>query len=252
MAAEDCKKCGAPGSTKKCSRCKSVSYCSKQCQRADWTRHKRSECEKVELLPPGFVPQSHIFCIHCGKHFMVCGCTGLAHGEDMMYVMDEIPVHFTVMQRIQRWALLIEYHPLLSRFNAKQFVLDLPKSFTEDLKVVKPVIQNLMDQYKETALHDTCSKLGITTKEGYEQCCKDCDYVMEHFFKGNWGYPTVLEFTFLNNAVQMSGPEDFDPEMGQRVRNVFVAFRTILQTFTSLGVKNLNFRMEDIKNMQPE
>ena len=99
---------------------------------------------------------------------MFCGCTGLGHGEDMMYVTDKIPAHFTIMQRIKRWAQLVKFHPLLNQFNAEMFVENLPKSFVKDLKVTQPVIQSLMDQYKEEKLHETCETLGMKAPEGYE------------------------------------------------------------------------------------
>ena len=55
----------------------------------------------------------------------------------------------------------------------------------------------------------------------------------------------MIEYNFLNNAVQMSSPEDFDESMGVSVRHVFESFSTILSAFTKLGAKNLNFRLED-------
>ena len=36
----DCQWCEAPGAKQQCSRCKQVSYCSRECQRFDWARHK--------------------------------------------------------------------------------------------------------------------------------------------------------------------------------------------------------------------
>lgn len=35
-----CAKCGKGGSSMRCSRCRKVRYCSKQCQRQDWGKHK--------------------------------------------------------------------------------------------------------------------------------------------------------------------------------------------------------------------
>lgn len=35
-----CAKCGKPGCTKRCDRCKFVYYCEKSCQEADWKNHK--------------------------------------------------------------------------------------------------------------------------------------------------------------------------------------------------------------------
>lgn len=43
-----CGSCGSQGSFQKCSRCKAVFYCSKECQRKDWPTHKYS-CTKVLL-----------------------------------------------------------------------------------------------------------------------------------------------------------------------------------------------------------
>jgi len=39
-----CSNCGKLNCTLQCSQCKSVSYCSKDCQRKDWPRHKKVDC----------------------------------------------------------------------------------------------------------------------------------------------------------------------------------------------------------------
>lgn len=44
-----CAKCGREGATKLCSRCRSVSYCSKDCQRKHWKSHKRT-CNTKKAL----------------------------------------------------------------------------------------------------------------------------------------------------------------------------------------------------------
>jgi len=44
--AEACAVCGEMDKNKKCSRCKSIHYCSFSCQRADWFQHKR-ECRNL-------------------------------------------------------------------------------------------------------------------------------------------------------------------------------------------------------------
>jgi ankyrin repeat protein len=43
-----CARCGAPGATgmRRCSKCKSVRYCSRECQQSDWKQHKL-QCKKV-------------------------------------------------------------------------------------------------------------------------------------------------------------------------------------------------------------
>ncbi|XP_045190223.2 uncharacterized protein LOC123547306 isoform X2 [Mercenaria mercenaria] len=43
-----CEHCRSPGASKKCARCQTVAYCSRQCQKADWTNHK-CKCEQKNL-----------------------------------------------------------------------------------------------------------------------------------------------------------------------------------------------------------
>ena len=64
--AETCAECGKRGKVRRCARCKSVSYCGKQCQESAWGAHKK-ECKRiakkieneqwfmgdVPILPPG-------------------------------------------------------------------------------------------------------------------------------------------------------------------------------------------------------
>ncbi|PPQ92967.1 hypothetical protein CVT25_000168 [Psilocybe cyanescens] len=50
-----CERCKTTTALKRCSRCKSASYCSKECQTADWKTHKRN-CEQLSgsdaSIPP--------------------------------------------------------------------------------------------------------------------------------------------------------------------------------------------------------
>eukprot|EP00961_Rhodomonas_salina_P219058 2961202-Rhodomonas_salina.1 len=64
--AETCAACGKKGKVQKCSKCKSVAYCGKECQLSDWGDHKK-KCKRiakqieneqwsmggVPVLPPG-------------------------------------------------------------------------------------------------------------------------------------------------------------------------------------------------------
>ncbi|CAB9513372.1 repeat and MYND domain-containing protein 2 [Seminavis robusta] len=43
-----CTACGTPHGLKKCSGCSSLRYCSKDCQKSDWKRHKK-ECKRIKM-----------------------------------------------------------------------------------------------------------------------------------------------------------------------------------------------------------
>lgn len=166
----------------------------------------------------------------------------------MAFVMQPVPHYFTMMQRIQRWALLVKKHPMLCRFDTEQFVKDLPKSFVDDLAFTKPIMKELMEEYKihKEGIPKICATAGDTSKEGYDQCCKDCNFAIENFFQGNWGLLTIGEYAFLFNAAQMKGPEDFDSDTYAKFHRVYEAFRLIREVMVSCGAKKLAYRMEEV------
>jgi hypothetical protein len=205
----------------------------------------------MEFLPKNFVPQNYIHCMKCGKHFMFCACQRLGQ-SNLFYVMDPMPDDLTTMQRIQRWAQLVLFHPVLGVFDAPSFVNDLPPSFLDALRAAKPVVQRLMDDYKakDNGLRAACQKLGSTSEDEFEQSCRDCDFVVEHFFKGNWGYPAHLEFIHLNNAIQAAPQSAFDPQMVANIQHVMNVYGMIDKIYSTLiGEGSLNFRLEDVRNM---
>lgn len=52
-----CRRCGVTGApTKRCTACRSVRYCSKGCQTADWRRHK-NECALLDRSPDSSFPR---------------------------------------------------------------------------------------------------------------------------------------------------------------------------------------------------
>jgi hypothetical protein len=52
----DCALCGKPAATARCTRCKSVVYCDRECQKSHWKAHKKI-CGQAELV--AHEPQSH-------------------------------------------------------------------------------------------------------------------------------------------------------------------------------------------------
>ena len=202
----------------------------------------------MEFLPENFVPQNYIHCLQCGKHFMFCSCQGLGQ-SNLIYVMDPIPEILTTMQRIQRWAQLVHFHPVLGVFDAPSFVNNLPSNFPDALRDAKPVVQRLMTDYKANGLREVCQKLNSASEEELEQSGQDCDFIMEHFFKGDWGYPAHLEFIHLNNAIQAAPQSAFDPQMVANIQQVMNIYGLIDKLYSELiGKGSLNFRLEDVRN----
>jgi hypothetical protein len=176
----------------------------------------------------------------------------MSHGEALVFALPPIPSHFTVMQRIRRWAKLVSYHPLLQKWDAERFVQDRPPGIVSNMEFVKPILTDLMEKYKIEGTDELASKLGVplsSRSEFKKQIGGDADYVMENFFAGNWGYPSHGEYFLLFNAVQMSGPEDFDAEVYPRFESVWEVINAITNMFRIVGITAYGFRLEDIENI---
>lgn len=254
-----CRACGKDG-TQLCSRCKGITYCSVECQRSDWKRHKKAECTSAELLPKNFVAEDHLRCLLCIEQPWHRGqCPGAEHAAFKFFIMPKVPAHFTVKMRIRRWAMLMDKHPVYNGFDALRFVDDFSPLFIEDLIETKPIIAQLMEEYKNG---DESSKgiryhcrllaekqpISIPFEAFVEESQKDCDFAMEHFFAGNWGYLTLGDLTYLNNAINGCGPEDLEGEMVHRFERVFTAVKVMLDAFALFGQKHFGYRLEDEYN----
>ncbi|XP_034299519.2 uncharacterized protein [Magallana gigas] len=79
---EFCPVCGYTGKLKLCQRCKKIKYCSVECQKADWKKHKlccSSEENKVESSGKGTMELLPI-CAHCKNRMTTLTC------QDCKYV----------------------------------------------------------------------------------------------------------------------------------------------------------------------
>lgn len=224
--------------------------------------------DKPSVLPPGFDPRNYLHCSECNTLAPECKCGIVSnaggdgrdhHGEDsndatsgkfsnLMYVMPAIPQYFGIRLRIERWALLVAYHPLLGQFDTASLVAELPDTFDYDLATTKVVVRALMFHYKKDGLKKAAEKLSKTTDAEMEELRLACDYGVQQFFAGNWSLPTLLELTLLNNAIQISMPKDFDPETRTSVEVVIRTLSTILDVYETLQVGNLDYRLEDTIN----
>jgi hypothetical protein len=60
LPAPICAHCISPGATKTCSRCKSVMYCSRTCQKSDWKNRHKSRCTEVMEAPQAVISGSAV------------------------------------------------------------------------------------------------------------------------------------------------------------------------------------------------
>jgi MYND finger len=250
-----CNKCGNQAELR-CGRCRAAWYCNRDCQKADHKDHK-TLCRSLspdtpDLLPPGFVPQRHLRCMGCGQVAMVCPCEGVTSGQGLVFVMPPIPSGLTFRQRISRWALLVKLHPLLSVFDAVRYVQDRPPELDSDMEFIKPIIVRHMEQYKSRSFDSLADKLQIPAERRFafvEKTKEDADYAVGHFFAGNWGYISIFEYSLLYNSFQESGPEDHDDAAYPRFLSVWNELNTILDVFKSAGIRDKNYRLEDLENI---
>ncbi|KZT10112.1 uncharacterized protein LAESUDRAFT_810389 [Laetiporus sulphureus 93-53] len=59
----------------KCSRCKVDTYCSKQCQRADWSLHKE-KCDRIANMDEATAKRQHLLQLYKDRHLRTVSMTG--------------------------------------------------------------------------------------------------------------------------------------------------------------------------------
>jgi len=62
---EFCKGCFKPSGKKVCERCRNVSYCSQECQKKDWVRHRQKECKRFKVCQRCFKECKKTKCGQC-------------------------------------------------------------------------------------------------------------------------------------------------------------------------------------------
>lgn len=199
-------------------------------------------------LFPGGMPQSHIFCMHCSQNFMFCSCTGLGHGEGMYFALPKVPDSMPLERRLQRWAALCTFHPLMQQFNAKRFLEDQGPSYCARLNRAKPFLTILMEEFKTSDFFDEHIGKNMNDEQKIK-VRRDCDLAISNLFSGLWGQIKYFEWIMLNNAVQMSSPGDFTGEDSLAITATFETIVMVMNTMSRLteGHKNaFEFQMEDV------
>jgi hypothetical protein len=182
---------------------------------------------------------------------MMCECTGLNHGEGMYFALPKVPDSMTFEHRLKRWTTLVSMHPMLNQFDAKRFLNDQGPDCYAMIQRTRPIMTRLMGEYKESdALTKSSWIPKVGTNDFIDQVKRDCDLVLNLFYRGDWGQIKVLEWIMLQNAVHTcSNPEDFAGQESLDMRKFMDVTMGISDLFSMFELRRgngLNFQMEDI------
>ena len=136
---------------KSCSRCHLISYCSKECQKSDWKRHKKQECngevarQKMQILQESAEPEEVI-----------------SHLNGPCFICTEIPGKgegLVATRTIEYGELIIHERPIM------ETVGPLPLQKEKDLKKIFGKL-SVEDQNTIMAMHDAHAVNGFKTLVG--------------------------------------------------------------------------------------
>jgi len=184
---------------------------------------------------------------------MMCGCTGLEHGQGMYYVLPEVSRSMPREDRLERFTVLVKNHPRLGQFDAKRMLMGIggyPEIISR-LDRADPIVKRFMEAYKTSTQFTEGHPMNLMDAEGLAQCRSDCDLAIRQFFAANWGHIKLFEWYMLNNAIQtQSNPEDFTGADLVALQTVINIVGGISDAYSNLkiggeGAHALNYQLED-------
>eukprot|EP00899_Mesostigma_viride_P019204 jgi/Mesvir1/27285/Mv07118-RA.1 len=154
-------------------------------------------------------PARQLTCFGCGKHFIVCGCEGLDHGEDMQYCLPQ--PDGTLRENIDFWSSLVVRHPASQTFDAERLVADLwAKGLPRALQTGRAKFDPLWRTYRASS--DLASIVGkLQNLWTLEQLQRVGDEAVGSFFTGRWVELTTLGITLFMNTLGKSPLDPKDP-----------------------------------------
>jgi hypothetical protein len=204
---------------------------------------------------PGGAPQSHLFCSHCSQHFMVCSCTGLSHGQGTYYVLPRTPDSMPKTQRLERFTVLMQFHPLLQMVDMSRFLNDAGglQAVVSKIDTVQPILVRLMEAYKTSTEFTEGVPMKDMDANGLKQCRTDCDLAVHNFGECHWGQIKLFEWLMLNNAVQTQcNPEDFSGSSLAAMKFAMDVISMMSEAYNRLKVGGgqgshlFNYQLEDV------
>jgi hypothetical protein len=202
---------------------------------------------------PSREPRSHLFCTHCSQHFMMCPCS-LGHGQGMCYILPRTPDSMPKTTRLERFIVLMQFHPLLQSIDMRLFLDDNGglQAVVAKVDTVQPILVPFMEAYKVSTEFTEGVPMKNMDADGVRQCRTDCDLAVRNFVECNWGQIKLFEWLMLNNAVQTQcNPEDFSGTKLAAMELLMAVVSIMSEAYNRLqagggGVHLLNYQLEDV------
>ena len=203
---------------------------------------------------PDGVPQNHIFCSHCDRHYMICACTDLNHGQGMYYALPKTPDSMPKTQRLERFIVFLQFHPLLQALDMTRFLQDQGglQAVVAQVALLEPILRRLMVAYKTSTAFTEGYPMNGMDAAGVQQCRTDCDLAVHNFLECHWGHIKLFEWLMINNAIQTQcNPEDFTGASLAAMQCCMDVVSMVSGTYDRLkaggeGAHNLNYQLEDV------
>ena len=130
----------------------------------------------------------------------------------MYYALPKTPDSMPKTERLQRFTVLMQFHPLLQRVDVERFLNDNGglQAVVSKVEIVEPILRRVMEAYKVSTAFKDDEPMKDMDAAGIRECLVGCDLAVHNFVECHWGQIKLVEWDFLNNAFETQcGPEDF-------------------------------------------
>ncbi|KAH8927551.1 hypothetical protein BT69DRAFT_1347232 [Atractiella rhizophila] len=157
-------------------------------------------------------------CLHCLNHNLMCTCSMVPVGKDMIlesYSIPALPSDATLIQHLARFLALSEHHPSLLRGGSIDFhkffddnlssVLSLfPSNKERVMGLIKSGEKNIYSREEDKMVLKLLRKKRGFRKAGPLELKSETVSAAEKLIEGRWSEMTHFDTLLINNAFQRS------------------------------------------------
>jgi hypothetical protein len=233
-----------------------VWYCGPECQKKYYKGHKTlclrfssADIRQDELLPYRD-PMKFRHCVACRRRIRTCSCARVVSSAKgiVYFALPPAPPDYTIAKRITRWAYFVNYHPLLSAYDAPLDVSRRLNKLARGAEVARPVAVDLVERYKANGTEGVAETLGVPPelRRAFGQTSNECaDAAVANLLAGNWGCISVSEYLLLYYAFERCQPVGYDPDAYAGFQALADMVGTIVGAFKLSGIDCGAFRLEE-------